>query len=95
MLFNDKIYNRYDRDLRLKLIELDLSINNAFEELLPSHIADYIYDVCVLDNVFYQQNNIRNLTDEKQQQWLLLIEFNNKILKQLFELLIIKIPSEM
>lgn len=93
--FNDKIYNRYDRDLRLKLIELDLSINNAFEELLPSHIADYIYDVCVLDNVFYQQNNIRNLTDEKQQQWLLLIEFNNKILKQLFELLIIKIPSEM
>lgn len=93
--FNDQIYNRYDRDLRLKLIELDLSINSAFEELLPSHIADYIYDVCVLDNVFYQQNNVRNLVDEKQQQWLLLIEFNNKILKQLLELLIIKIPSGM
>lgn len=92
---NDKVYNKFDRDLRIKIIELQISVDNAFKEFLPSYIADYVYDICVLNNVFYQNNHISNLNDEKKQEWLLLLSLSNKILKKLLYLLTINIPSEM
>jgi len=92
---NKEIYNKYDRDLRLKLLDLNTSINNAFTERMPHHITEYIYDLCVLCNIFYQNNHITGLEENKKQQWLLLLTFTNKLLKELLNLLAIKIPSEM
>lgn len=49
---NEIIYNKYDRDLRIKMLDLNTCIANAVNDLLPSYIADYLYDLCVLDNIF-------------------------------------------
>lgn len=94
-LLNDKIYNEYDRNLRLKLVDLPLVIESTFVELRPNYIAEYVYDICGLDNVFYQNNHIIGCEDEIKQQWLLLLDFTNKIIKKLLNLLVIDIPSQM
>jgi arginyl-tRNA synthetase len=93
---NNIIYNDYDRNLRLKLIELELSINNAFNYRMPSYIAEYVYDLCVLINSFYQNNHINGLEDEtKKNNWIYILNLANKILKKMLNLLIIDIPSVM
>ena len=93
--FNDTIINKFDRDLRIKLIELYMSIDNAFNNYLPSYIAEYVYDLCVLNNIFYQNNHVSNCANDTKQQWLLLLSLSNKIIKKMLELLIIDIPTSM
>ena len=94
-LLNNKIYNEFDRNLRLKLLDLPLVINSAFKEYRPSYIAEYVYEICGLDNIFYQNNHIIGCDDEVKQQWLLLLEFTNKLIKKLLNLLVIDVPSQM
>lgn len=98
-LINNKlenIYNNYDRDLRKKLIELDLSIENAFQNRLPSVIAEYVYDLCVLLNTFYQNNHINGLEDQiKKNDWIYILKLSTKVLKEMFNLLIIDVPTIM
>ena len=90
------IYNEYDRNLRKKLIELDTYVNRAFEERMPSHIAEYIYDLAVLVNSFYQNNHINSLEDQiKSNDWLYILNLSQNVLKQMLDLLIIDIPSIM
>lgn len=90
------IYNVVDRNLRLKIIELDESLNKAFKERMPSYIVDYIYNLAVLANNFYQNNHINNCSDEtKKNDWLYLINLTNKILKEMLNLIIIDIPTIM
>ena len=92
----ENIYNSFDRDLRLKLLEFETAIKNAKEEYKPSHIADYVYNICVLMNSFYQNNHIANIEDkEKLNDWVSVLTLTNKIIKDLLNLLIIDIPSEM
>lgn len=94
--FSNNIYNSYDRDLRLKLIELPYAFNNAYQYRMPHYIADYVYDVCVLANAFYQNNHINGLEDErKKQDWMILLALTNKVIKEMLSLLVIKIPTEM
>lgn len=93
---NNIIYNDYDRSLRIKLIELELSISNAFKNRMPSYIADYIYDLCVTVNSFYQNNHINNELDtEKKNNWVYILNLTNKILKEMLNILVIEIPSVM
>jgi len=92
---NDTISNEVDRDLRLKLLDLPTVINNAYKERMPHYVAEYVYDICVLNNVFYQNNHISTASDDTKQQWLLLIKFTNQLLKDLLNLLAIEIPSKM
>lgn len=92
--FDENTYN--DRNLRLKLLELPIVINNAFNSLMPSYIAEYVYDLCTVANTFYQSNYISNQEDEIiKEQWLKLLDLTNKIIKTLLDLLVIKIPSKM
>ena len=93
---NDTIYNEVDRNLRLKLLEVDSAINTAFIERKPSYIADYVYNLCVCANAFYQTNHIMNLEDkEKQENWLYLLKLMNKVIKAQLYLLAVDIPSKM
>ena len=92
---NNTIYNEYDRNLRLKLMELNLAVELAFNELRPNYVADYLYDLCVLDNIFYQNNHINSVSEDKKLEWLVLIDLTNKVIKQLLNLLVIDIPSKM
>ena len=93
---SNKIYNKYDRDLRMKLLEFSESINNAFNNRMPHYIADYVYNLCVCANIFYQNNHIINMQDEiNKNDWLYILTVTNKIIKQMLELLVIDIPTVM
>jgi len=92
----DIIYNDVDRDLRFKIVNLVYALNNAFGERKPNYIADYLYELCVLTNVFYQNNHLNNLSDEiKKNDWIYVLTLTNKIIKQLLNLLVIDIPTIM
>lgn len=92
----DNIYNNYDRDLRVKLLDLENELNLAFENRKPNYLVDYIYDLCVLVNAFYQNNHIINLDDEiKRNDWISVLKLSNKVIKEMLNLLAIEIPTEM
>lgn len=93
---SDNIYNEWDRNLRLELLNFESSLMNAFKEFKPNYIAEYIYNLCVLMNSFYQNNHISNLDDmEKLNDWVSIINLANDIVKKCLDLLMIDIPSEM
>jgi len=89
------IYNNFDRDLRLKLLDLPIILNSAYNERMPHYVAEYIYDICVLLNIFYQNNHVSTALDDIKKEWLLLLTFTNRLLKDLLNLLVIDIPSKM
>lgn len=93
---SNTIYNESDRNLRIKLFDLEDYIYLAFNNRNPFYIADYIYDLCLLLNNFYQNNNISNLCDDvNKNDWLFILNVSNRVLKELLNLLIIDIPSKM
>lgn len=93
---NNIIYNDYDRNLRLKLLEFESVFEQAFTNKMPSYIADYIYDLSVIVNSFYQNNHVNTLNDEeKKNNWIYVLKLTNKMLKQMLDLLAIKTPSIM
>ena len=92
----DSIYNIQDRNLRLKLLAFNEAVWNACNLRLPSYIASYIYELCVLLNTFYQNNHINGLEDEiKKNDWLSVLSLANRILFDLLNLLGMEIPSIM
>lgn len=92
----NNIYNKQDRDLRLKILNLESALKLSFINRMPSHLANYIYELCVLLNAFYQNNNISKVEEqEKKRDWLYILNLANKILKEMLLLLIIDIPSAM
>ena len=91
-----KIYNNCDRELRMNILDLENYLNLAFNEFKPNFIAEYIYNLCVSMNSFYQNNHIANLNDkENLNDWISIIKLANNIIKEMLKLLIIDIPSEM
>ena len=91
-----KVHNESDRNLRMKLFELEDYVYLAFNNRNPFYIADYLYDLCLLMNNFYQNNNISSLEDEeKKQDWLYVLNLSSRIVKELLKLLIIEVPSKM
>lgn len=93
---SNNIYNEPDRDLRIKLIEFSEAVSMAYKERMPHYIADYVYNLCVSANIFYQNNHIMNMEDEtNKNDWLYVLTQTNKIIKQMLNLLVIDIPSIM
>lgn len=95
-IVSDNIYNDSDRNLRLKLLELEHSVKNAYINRMPNFIAEYLYDLCVCANVFYQNNHLSNLDDEqKRNDWMYVLNLTNKVIKEMLNLLVIEIPTIM
>lgn len=92
----DNIYNEFDRDLRLKILELPVAFDMAFTNRMPSFIAEYLYDLCVLTNAFYQNNHINSEKDEiKKNDWVNILNITSMIIKEMLSLLVINIPDSM
>lgn len=92
----NKIYNEFDRDLRLKILEYPEAINNAFRERKPHYIAEYVYNLAVACNIFYQNNHISGMSDEtNKNDWLYVLTVSNKLIKEMLYLLGIEIPTKM
>lgn len=92
---SDTIYSETDRALRLKLLEVSDVIDIAAKERRPHYIADYLYDLSVAANNFYQNNKIAGLEGTKKNDLVIILTFNNFVIKTLLELLGIKIPKVM
>ena len=95
-ILSNNIYNNADRELRIKLLELENNFEMAFNNRKPHYIAEYIYELCVAANNFYQTNHLSNLDDkQKLNDWLYVLELTNKVIEEMLSLLIIKIPTAM
>ena len=93
---NQIIYNEVDRNLRMEMLKLEVAIEKAFKERKPHYIADYIYNLCVCANSFYQKNHIITEQDkEKRASFVYILTLTNKILKEMLSLIIIDIPKIM
>lgn len=93
---SNNIYDDTDRSLRLRLLELEDYLNSAFASRMPSYIADYIYNLAVVANTFYQNNHVNGLDDDtKKNDWLYILNLTNKILKEMLNLIVIDIPTFM
>ena len=92
---SDTIYNDIDRSLRLKLLEVSSAINEAAKERKPHIIANYVYELSVLANNFYQSNKVNGLKNQVKIDYNIVLNYNNLVIKTLLELLGIHIPKEM
>lgn len=92
---SSEIYSDTDRALRLKMLEVSEAINIAAKERRPHHITDYLYDLSVATNNFYQNNRMADLEGQKKQDLEIVLTFNNYIIKTLLDLLGINIPKAM
>ena len=92
---SNNIYNEVDRSLRLKLLDVSRVIDMSAYERKPHHIASYLYELCVISNNFYETNKISSMEDSMKRDLLLVLDFTNKTIKILLELLGIYLPEKM
>ena len=93
--FNNTIYNEFDRNLRIKLLNIKSVFTSALKENAPDVIANYLYDVCVLSNGFYEHNRVNDSANEIKEQWISLLIFANKVITEFSSLLGLEMPTRM
>ena len=90
------IANNYDRDIILKIINLNNIMNEAFNSKSLSSITDYLYELTVCYNRFYTENYVLNESDIlKQESWLCLTKLVYDINSLLLNILAIDVPDKM
>ncbi|MEX1059204.1 MAG: arginine--tRNA ligase [Candidatus Saccharimonadales bacterium] len=82
-----------ERSLARKIGEFAEVIEQATNDLLPSHICTYLYELAQNFNRFYEKNRI--LGDERETVRLKLVEAYAKVLKNGLQLLNIPVPEKM
>ena len=92
----DNIYNDVDRNLRLALLDMSNYVKLAYESRMPHYIAEYVYNLCVGCNVFYQNNHISGMEDQvNKNDFIQVLTLANKVIENMLNLLGIEIPSVM
>lgn len=93
---NSVIYNKDDRNLRMKLLEFDKYLTMAVDSRMPHYICEYVYDLSNLLNTFYQNNSIKEITDkDKINDLLNILEYSFNTIKLSLNILGINIPKIM
>lgn len=92
---SNNIYNETDRALRLKLLDVSVTIDEAAKVRRPHIIAGYLYELAVLANNFYQNNHMADLKGQVKNDYDIILSYNNLVLKTLLDLLCIQIPEKM
>ena len=62
-----------ERNLTIELLNLELIINQSIKFNEPHHLANYLYEICNLFNIFYQHENILNMKNEEIKESKLLL----------------------
>ena len=85
-----------ERNLAIGLLNLELIINQSIKFNEPHHLANYLYEISNLFNIFYQDENILNLENEElKKSKLLLTKYFLDITKLVFGCLGIEPVEEM
>jgi len=85
-----------ERDLMLKILTINESFIQAFNDKAPSVICESAYQIAALANRFYYENKILSEEDgERRENLLALSEFILKVLKLHMDVLAIDIPERM
>jgi len=91
-----KINGLQDRDLLVKLLQVDSTLNKAFEEKSLSFITDYLYQLCKTYNSFYDANKVLIESDEElKKSWLYITNLFVDVSSILTNILAIDIPNKM
>ena len=92
----NKIYNKADRDLRLKMLDYVDALELSYRERKPHYLAEYLYNLCTVCNIFYQTNHISGLEDKvNKNDWLYVLTISNNLIKEMLYLLGIEVPTIM
>ena len=85
-----------ERNLTVGLLNLELIINQSIKFNEPHHLANYLYEISNLFNIFYQDENILNLDNEElKKSKLLLTKYFLDTAKIVFSCLGIETVEEM
>ena len=85
-----------DRDLYLKLLEVNQVLNKSLKIKSLHEITEYLFGLTNLFNTFYATNKVLTEEDKKlQSSWLGLTETSYKIIEKLLDILAIEIPEKM
>ena len=91
-----KINGLQDRDLLVKLLQVDSTLNKAFEERSLSFITDYLYQLSKSYNSFYDANKVLIESDEElKQSWIYITRKFVEVASTLTNILAIDIPNKM
>ncbi len=90
------IANNYDRDVILKLNNLDKVLKSAFNSKSLNDITDYLYELTTSYNRFYTENYVLNEENiDKRESWLYLTKLVYEINMLLLDILAIEVPDKM
>ena len=91
-----KIISSAERNLIIGLLNLEIIIKQSLKFNEPHHLANYLYEICNLFNIFYEEENIINLKDEKiKKSKLLLTSYFLEVTNLVFISLGIKAVNKM
>lgn len=90
-----KINGLQDRELIVKLLQVDSILNKAFEERTLSFITDYLYQLCKVYNSFYDHNKVLTESDEELKvSWIYITKKYVEVARILTNILAIDIPNK-
>lgn len=90
------IYNEYDREVFVNLMNLSSVLSKSYEAKSLNEIAEYLYKLTSSYNKFYEHNHILSESDmDKKESWISLTFLVLKINLLLLDVLGIKCPNKM
>ena len=90
-----KINNNQDRDILIKLLQVDSILNKSFEERSLNYITDYLYQLTKTFNSFYDSNKVLVESDEElKKSWIYITRKYVEVSSKLTNILAIDIPEK-
>jgi len=92
----NKEQNPKEKKLMLSITEFANAVETAYNELSPSRLCSYMYDVANCFSGFYNDVKVISETDTlKKQGYIDLLKLTERVLKKALELLAIDVPKRM
>lgn len=89
-------YNAIERDLMLKIVKFNETVEEAFVNRMPNRICEFLFDVSNQFNKFYHEYKIVTEEDaEKKLSWIRLIVLTKNVLTTGLTLLGMEVPDRM
>ena len=89
------INNKQDRDVYIKLLQVDSILNKSIEEKSLNYITDYLYQLAKVYNTFYDSNKVlTESNNELRESWIVLTTKVVETMTILTNILGIEVPNK-